>query len=251
MKIRVLSDLHLEFADWTPPNGDEDVVVLAGDIHAGVKGITWARKHFRLSPIIYVPGNHEYYGEDLLEHLEALRREGRKRGVDVLEGDALVLDNVRFLGATLWTDYALYGDGPAVTRAVHAACRGMEDFQVILKGDRAFHPNDALAIHGERVEWLQRMLASDFAGPTVVVTHHAPCERSVLPQFGRSILNPSFASDLTHLMGPKAPLWIHGHMHNSFDYEERGTRVVCNPRGYFPYEPNPDFDPSLTVEVTA
>ncbi|EQD64109.1 metallophosphoesterase, partial [mine drainage metagenome] len=119
-----------------------DVVVLAGDIHAGVKGITWARKHFCLSPVIYVPGNHEYYGEDLLEHLEVLRREGRKRGVDVLEGDALVLGNVRFLGATLWTDYALYGDGPAVTRAVYAACRGMEDFQVILKGDRAFHPND-------------------------------------------------------------------------------------------------------------
>lgn len=95
------------------------------------------------------------------------------------------------------------------------------------------------------------MLATDFSGPTDVVTHHAPCERSVPPQFGRSIQNPSFASDLTRLMGPPIQLWIHGHMHNSFDYEERGTRVVCNPRGYFTYEPNPDFDPSLTFEVTA
>ena len=243
MKIRVLSDLHLEFADWTPPKGDEDIVVLAGDIHSGVKGIAWARKHFRLTPVIYVPGNHEYYGEDLIEHLEALRREGRKRGVDVLDGNELVLDGIRFLGATLWTDYALYGNGPAVIRAIFAAAQGVEDFKVILNGARAFHPNDALTIHGASVDWLRR------SGPTVIVTHHAPCERSISPQFARSILNPSFASDLARLMGPQIALWIHGHMHNSFDYVEQGTRVVCNPRGYFPYEPNPDFNPSLALEV--
>ena len=99
---------------------------------------------------------------------------------------------------------------------------------------------------------------------TVVVTHHAPSRRSIAPQFAGDSLNAAFASDLTGLMGlPRVPpvvtdeipapvtpaLWVHGHMHNSSDYLERGTRIVCNPRGYFPYEPNPDFDPKLIIEV--
>jgi 3',5'-cyclic AMP phosphodiesterase CpdA len=264
MRIRVLSDLHLEFADWTPPKGDEDVVVLAGDIQCGVHGITWARKHFRLTPVIYVPGNHEYYGEDLIEHLEALRHEGRKRGVDVLDGNELVLDGVRFLGATLWTDYALHGDDSAVIqRELDIAREAIEDFQVIRKGNRPFRPKDALALHRERVGWLQEALPAAFSGPTVVVSHHAPHPRSIHRQFRFSALNPSFASDLSRLMGlPRAvagtgpvavtpAVWIHGHMHTSTDYVECDTRVVCNPRGYLPYEPNPDFNPTLTIEVTA
>ena len=264
MKIRVLSDLHLEFADWTPPKGDEDVVVLAGAIHQGVKGIKWARQHFPLVPVIYVPGNHEYYGRELIEHLEALRAAGRKHGVDVLDGDELVLDGVRFLGATIWTDYALYGDGPAVIRAMYGAVRGMEDHQVIRYGDRALHPNDLLTIHREQSAWLEQRLAAEFSGPTVVITHRAPSPRSVARQFDGSLLSPSFASDLTRLMGlPRVPpvmtaaipapvtpaLWIHGHMHQSYDYVECDTQVVCNPRGYAPYEPNPDFDPAMIVEV--
>ena len=264
MKIRVLSDLHLEFADWAPPKSDEDVVVLAGDIHEGVKGIEWARKHFPLTPVIYVPGNHEYYDRELIEHLEAMRAEGRKHSVDVLDGDDLVLGGVRFLGATCWTDYELHGQGTAVIRAMYGAARGMEDHQVISLGWHAVHPNDLLAIHRERVAWLEQRLAAKFPGPTVAITHHAPSPRSVARQFHGSLLSPSFASDLTRLMGlPRVPpvvtdaipapvtpaLWIHGHMHQSYDYMECDTRVVCNPRGYAPYEPNPDFDPALIVKV--
>jgi hypothetical protein len=265
MKVRVLSDLHLEFSNWRPPEVDADVVVLAGDIHRGLKGIAWARKYFRITPVIYVPGNHEYYGRELIEHLEALRASGRKHGVDVLDGNELVIDGVRFLGATGWTDYALYGDGPAIIRAMFGAVRGMEDHQVIRYGARALHPNDLLAIHRERVAWLERRLAAPFPGPTVVITHHAPSRRSVARQFDGSLLTPSFASDLTRLMGlPRVPrmmtdaipapvtptLWVHGHMHQSYDYVECDTRVVCNPRGYMPYEPNPDFDPEMIVEVS-
>jgi Icc-related predicted phosphoesterase len=265
MKVRVLSDLHLEFADWTPPAVDADVVVLAGDIYEGVKGIEWARKEFPLVPVIYVPGNHEYYGRELIGHLEAMRASGRKHGVDLLDGDELVLGGVRFLGATVWTDYELYGQGPAVIRAMFSAVRGMEDHQVIRYGDRALRPNDLLAIHRERIAWLERRLAAEFPGPTVVITHHAPSPRSVARQFDGSLLSPSFASDLSRLMGlPRVPpvmtdaipapvtpaLWIHEHMHQSYDYVECDTRVVCNPRGYAPYEPNPDFDPAMIVEVT-
>ncbi len=265
MKIRVLSDLHLEFATWRPPEVDADVVVLAGDIHTGLQGIAWARKYFRDRPVIYVPGNHEYYDRDLIEHLAAMRASGRKHGVDVLDGDEIVIGGVRFLGATSWTDYALYGDGPAVIRAIYAACRGMEDFQVISYGfPRALHPNNLLAIHRHQVAWLEQRLAAEFPGPTVVVTHHAPSPRSVARQFEGSHLTPSFASDLTRLMGlPRVPpvktdaipapvtpaVWIHGHMHQFYDYVECDTRVICNPRGYSPDELNPDFDPTLVVEV--
>jgi hypothetical protein len=146
------------------------------------------------------------------------------------------------------------------------AVQGMEDHQVIRFGDGALHPSDLLAIHRERVAWLERRLAATFAGPTVVITRHAPSPRSVARQFDGSLLTPSFASDLTRLMGlPRVPpvvtdaipapvtpaLWDHGHMHQSHDYLECDTRVVCNPRGYEPCGPNPDFDPAMIVEVTA
>ena len=109
-------------------------------------------------------------------------------------------------------------------------------------------PGDSWQIHRERREWLRRMLGEPVPGPTVVVTHHAPSDRSISTKYSGDTLNAAFASDLTDLMGP-AVLWIHGHMHNSSDYIERGTRVICNPRGYMPFEPNPDFNPDLVVEV--
>ncbi len=266
MKIRVLSDLHLEFTDWTPPAVDADIVVLPGDIHAGVKDIAWARRHFRLTPVIYVPGNHEYYGEDLSEHIEAMLQEGRKRGVDVLDGDALVLGGVRFLGATLWTDYAIDANSrpAAIEQESLYAREAMENFHVIRNnGNGSLLPREVLVIHLSRVAWLQAKLKEPFAGSTVVVNHHAPSPRSIARQFHGSQLNASFVSDLTRLMGrprirqsqstrhrPVMPaLWIHGHTHNSLNYIECETRIVCTARGYSPYEPNPDFDPALAVEV--
>ena len=109
MRIRVLSDLHLEFKDWKPPkaDADADVVVLAGDIHVGVKGIEWARRSFPSIPIVYVAGNHEFYGEHIHDMTQELLREGRRLGVDVLDARSAVIGGVRFLGATLWTDFAL------------------------------------------------------------------------------------------------------------------------------------------------
>ena len=267
MKIRVLSDLHLEFAGWHPPQGDEDVVVLAGDIGEGRSGIPWARKHFRHTPVIYIPGNHEYYGRDLDELQNGLRESGRAHGVDVLDGDELVFGGVRFLGATLWTNFEIYGSDPVTVEAAMRQCQeGMTDFAVIRRWGGNLRAEDSREIHLARVAWLERRLETEFRGPTVVVTHHAPSPRSVARQFAGSLLTPSFASDLTRLMGlPRVPpvvadaipapvtpaLWIHGHMHQSYDYVECDTRVVCNPRGYFPYEPNPDFDPTMVVEVRA
>ncbi len=265
MKVRVLSDLHLEFAGWRPPPGNEDVVVQAGDIHEGRAGIAWARKYFRDRPICYVPGNHEYYGRDLDELRKGLRESALTHGVHLLDGDEVIIDGVRFLGATLWTDFEISGSDPGtVERSMRKCQKGMADFRVIRRWVGSLRPEDTREIHHAGVAWLERRLAAEFPGPTVVVTHHAPSPRSVARQFAGSLLSPSFASDLTRFMGlPRVPpvmtdvipapvtpaLWVHGHMHNSSDYIECGTRVVCNPRGYSPYEPNPDFDPKLIVEV--
>ena len=256
MKIRVLSDLHLEFAGWRPPPGDEDVVVLAGDIGEGRSGVPWARKFFRDKPIVYVPGNHEYYGRDLDELRLGLRESGRTHDVHVLDGDELVIGGVRFVGATLWTDFEVGGCDPATVKQAMCHCQSeMTDYQVIRRWGSALCPEDTREIHCAQRDWLRRALmgctpvGQHQSGPTVVVTHHAPSLRSIAPQHIGNMLNASFASDLTELMGPQVALWIHGHMHDSLDYIERGTRVVCNPRGYLPMEPNQDFDPALVVEV--
>ena len=251
MKIRILSDLHLEFQRWAPPKVDADVVVLAGDIHVGIQGVDWARRHFPLSPVIYVPGNHEFYGEHMQNLRGDLLRAGRDSRVDVLDGDNLVIGGVRFLGATLWTDFALQGtDLSSIDRAMADADRGMNDFRLIRYGARGrFLPKNARAIHLAQVRWLRIKLAEKFLGPTIVVTHHLPHRHSISPRYQGSDLNPSFASDLSDLMGSSVSLWIHGHTHESFDYLVNGTRVVCNPRGYAPMELNPAFDPGLTVDV--
>ena len=256
MRIRVLSDLHLEFSDWRPPPGNEDVVVLAGDIHEGRSGIAWVRKYFRDKPAIYVPGNHEYYGRDLDEMRNGLRESGRKHDVHVLDADEVVIDGVRFCGATLWTDFELEGTDPkAVGRTMRKCQEGMADYQIIRRWGCALRPEDTREIHHAQREWLRRALSGftslgeGFSGPTVVATHHAPCTRSIAPRFVGDSLTPAFVSDLADLMGPAVRLWIHGHTHQSHDYIERGTRVICNPRGYLPLEPNPDFDPILIVEV--
>jgi predicted phosphodiesterase len=251
MKIRILSDLHLEFQAWTPPAVPADVVILAGDIDVGTDGLVWGRQHFADSPIIYVPGNHEYYGHEMPAMLTKLRRVARDCDVHLLDGDAAVIHGVRFLGATLWTDFALYGSEPKVVeRAMAIAAQAMVDYRTIrMSGARMLCAADTQNIHWQQVAWLTQQLTEQTASPTVVITHHLPHPVSVHAKYARDGLNPSFASDLSALVRQPVQLWIHGHTHESMDYVVNGTRVVCNPRGYLPQEPNAAFDSGLVVEV--
>lgn len=251
MKIRVLSDLHLEFQDWNPPDAEADIIVLAGDIHSGTRGVEWARRQFPVTPILYVPGNHEFYGRDLQQTLLDLHQAGRRFGVDVLHGRGVVIGEIRFLGATLWTDFALHGtDAHSIACAMSAARHGMSDFSVIRHAPHGlFRPDHARAMHLEQVSWIRERLADEFHGPTIVVTHHLPHLRSIHRKYWGSTLNPGFASDLSHLVGPPVAVWIHGHTHESCDYIEEGTRIICNPRGYGPFELNAAFDPILTIQI--
>jgi predicted phosphodiesterase len=252
MKIRVLSDLHLEFAGWTPPPADADVVVLAGDIHVGVRGLEWARQQFPTLPVIYVVGNHEFYGGQLQQVSAALRETADRLDIHMLDAGELLIEGTRFLGATLWTDFALYGVGPRLQQSMNDARQAITDFRVIRFGpSELFSPELAREMHLAQVKWLEGKLIEEFDGPTVAVTHFLPHRRSIHPKYEGDRFNPGFASDLAHLVGPPVSLWIHGHTHESMDYLVNGTRVVCNPRGYLPMEPNVAFDPRFVVELAS
>lgn len=271
MKIAAMSDLHLEydaryfetnprgsstFYD-DPPQPRADFLVLAGDIHSGPLAFDWARLHFAI-PTVLIAGNHEPYNRELFRTIAFNRKKSETSDDPILfleraswEGTAPDGQPVRFIGATLWTDFELYGT-PDLSMAL--ALRDLEDFKVINleRGyrTRKLRPADTLRVHVSSVEFITEELRRPFAGTTVVVTHHAPSPRSISPTFKSHPLNPAFVSNLEELMRTFEPaLWIHGHMHESFDYTIGRTRVVCNPRGYFPDQLNPRFDPIFVVEI--
>ena len=250
MKLHLLSDLHLEHHRFTPPDVDSDVVILAGDISGGVHGLGWAAKTFPGKPVLYVPGNHEFYGHDTTRLLPAMASEADRQGITLMHRKAVILGGVRFLGATLWTDFRVDGIG-FQELSMHECKNQMADYTYITKDKLTLKPVHTLAFHETDRAWLERELALPFDGPTVVITHHCPHPNSIAERFRGSLLNGGFTSDLSPLLGFKG-LWVHGHTHDPFDYMLGETRVICNPRGY-PREVRPggeaSFNPALVVEV--
>ncbi|HYC38488.1 MAG TPA: metallophosphoesterase [Usitatibacter sp.] len=250
MKVNVLSDLHLDFSPLALPGNDADVVVLAGDIARPREAIAWASRLDR--PVLYVPGNHEFYGGTLAGTVDELKRLSVGTGVRVLDDEEVLLGDVRFLGSTLWTDFMLFGGGDARAAAMREAQRFMRDFSRIRIGQAPFTPEASAQRFTHHAAWLGRKLAERHPGPTVVITHHAPSPRSIHPRFANSPLNACFVSEAEDLMdGARVCLWIHGHTHDSFDYFVKGTRVLCNPRGYARdgTNENPRFDVNLVATV--
>lgn len=247
MRLHLLSDLHLEHCAYSEPVPPCDVIVLAGDIHNGAAGVHWARSTYPDHPVVYVAGNHEFWGENLSVAQEELRAAALGSNVHVLERDVLELCGVRFLGTTLWTDFALRGDPGADA----AYCRGMPDFRRIRFGPaaRSLRPKDTIRMHEESRAWLAAELGSGDK-PTVVVTHHAPHRLSTDPRFAERRSCAAFTSQLEDLILAGAPrLWLHGHLHWRFDYEVGPTRILANARGY-PGEDTNTFDPRLVIEVS-
>ncbi|MGV6473189.1 metallophosphoesterase [Azotobacter vinelandii] len=245
MRIHILSDLHNELSPFTPAPVAADVVVLAGDIDVGARGVEWARRAFDC-PVLYVPGNHEYYGGALEETRRWLREAADER-VRVLDFDEVVLGGVRFLGVTAWTDYRATGE-EALARQV--AQQRLSDFRQIRWGDgaRASQAEDFAALADRAHGWLRESLAQPFAGPTVVISHHAPSLRSIAghPHAGTP-LDAAFVNAWDELMGEGLDLWIHGHTHYPVDYQFGGTRVISNPRGY--ESERIAFDPGCVVTL--
>lgn len=248
MRLHILSDLHMEFAPFAAPKVDADVIVLAGDVDMGLKGMKWARKQWPDTPVIYVLGNHEFYREELPTLSDRLRRLCGETSIHLLENDVVEIGGLTFLGCTLWTDFKLLGD-PAAARAV--ADKGMADyFQINFAGaNRCLEAKDTERLHSDSRAWLEHQLKAHAPATTVVVTHHAPSARSIPPFHVGSALNAAFVSDLDSLVdSSRIPLWIHGHTHHCVDYLIGRTRVLSNQRGY-PDTPVPGFDPGLVVEI--
>ena len=262
MKIRVLSDLHLEFGPLNlevMEDEKEQICVLAGDI-----GIASRRSTFnpflqemseRFRTVLYIPGNHEYYDSS---YTTALKKMAdvllRYPNVNIGNNFSFVTDHTVFICSTLWTDMNKRDPLTMMT------CRDrINDFGYIRIGDadqpyrRPFTPTDAVLFHdlsrnfifSEIDKYKQTKLK------IVVVSHHAPSFQSVLEKYrDQKEINGAFASALDEQIIENGPLvWIHGHMHNSLDYMIGDTRVVCNPRGYFNREENEEFSHTFVVEV--
>ncbi|MCG3150019.1 MAG: hypothetical protein PCFJNLEI_03486 [Verrucomicrobiae bacterium] len=247
MRVWVLSDLHMEFGGIDLPKVDADVVILAGDTNLGLAGVRWAKATFAM-PVLMVLGNHEYYDNTFPRLIQTLKKECRGSQITILENSAVTMNDVTFLGCTLWSSFA----GVPTTMMSHIlVARGMNDYRSIRRYPdfRKLQPADTIAAHQESVDWLGKACRLHDGKKKVVITHHAPSLRSVpdLPKY--EVLAPGYATKLDALVEESnAALWVHGHIHVINDYLIGTTRVLSNPRGYR-HEPVPGFSPDLVIEV--
>lgn len=282
MKIQLLSDLHLEaHPHFVPePAPGADVLVLAGDIGSYQEGGQLGDEDFGLArfsplpqwgawptPVLFVPGNHEYDAQDFDEAHQRLRRTCDKLGIAWLERETLVLKQVRFVGTTLWSDFDALADHEqtdSLTRRLQLRDKAFRAANFYLRKTGGTRSGEAFLAEPMRAqalacqEWLQAVLSTPFAGTTVAVTHFAPSLRSADPRYGLVPGTAGFCNALDHLL-PHAQLWLHGHLHAPSDYTVRGTdpstqkswqcRVVANPLGYARKGEQATFQSQLCLTV--
>ncbi|MFA5522276.1 MAG: metallophosphoesterase [Castellaniella sp.] len=263
MKLRILSDLHIEFHPFAIPAMPDDsatVLVLAGDV-----GVIYRREELeaflrdaaaRFRAVIYILGNHEYYRGQWPAARASLPSWNLPDNLHVLERDVVRIDDVHFVGATLWTDFD--GGSLDTMRAVEHA---IHDYHYIDSGagpaGERIHlrPEAVYEDHRVSLAWLESTLGALHArGETaVLVTHHGFSRRSIHEHFRDNALNGAFVSECADMIKRTAPLLaIHGHVHNSFDYRLGTTRVLVNPRGYTrrdDTQENLAFDPCLGLDL--
>jgi predicted MPP superfamily phosphohydrolase len=277
IRILYMSDLHLEmerlrlsipgWADFLrrrgtiarhPPHGPLltdlggkiDLVILAGDIHKGLRGIIYAEEvaAYLDAPVVYVAGNHEYYYHDIATLLPSFRKVNAKTNnqVQFLENAVASFTfagrRVHILGATLWTDYAINGDANA---GMLAALRRMNDHRAIYIGHEPLTPIHAARLHAQSLAWLRETLAQleaeDPKSQKIIVTHHAPDAAFLGARIGP--IAPAYASNiLPYFKNPKPNLWIHGHTHYRHQTTLENLTLVSAPRGYVTH----DGPPALT-----
>jgi predicted phosphodiesterase len=234
MRICVLSDLHREFGQTPLPVVDADVIVLAGDIDRGTRGIAWARVTFPGVPVLYVAGNHEHYGERIGRLHEKLRDAAAASNVHILENETFELNGYRFFGATLWTDFSLVGDRTTAMFAAGCRDKGMNDYRKIRRKDGGrLHPKHTAMLHADSRLKLVQFLGAGDRTRSIVITHHAPSIRSLPESKHADPISAAYASNLEDLIIERGPaLWVHGHIHVPVDYSIGSTRVLNNAYGY-------------------
>jgi Icc-related predicted phosphoesterase len=218
------------------------VVVLAGDIGVARKSSTFvdflADLCDRHKAVVYVPGNHEYYGSSFDNAWEKMKTYMTHDNLHMLNGgESIVIDDVKFIGATLWTDFNNHNE-----HVMSEARYTMNDYHIIYRSAQAFDakysgkliPFNTYLTHGQHRTAIESALTNQGEGQkTVVVTHHGPTLQSVHDRYWKENLNYAYVSDLSELIRERAPtVWVHGHVHDSFEYKEAGTWVFTNPKGY-------------------
>ena len=254
MKIQVLSDLHLEHGGFVPEHHPAaDVIVLAGDLAPYTEGLVdQLADHWSSAPhILYVLGNHEFYGTEIDETRALLTQECAEAGIHLLDPGMVRIDGTRFIGATLWTDLLLEGKADEIGAHMRVS-REISDFRgAIQHQGRDFSTGESVERHRADRAFIEReLMEAERAGDrAVVITHHAPSPRSIRDWYEGDPFNCGFASDLDRVIERYQPkLWIHGHMHDPVDELLGRTRLVANPAGYG-YEKKTGFDPALVIDL--
>ena len=286
MKIKLVSDLHLEFSDCFINNDERaDVLILGGDIciaqdlhdhpepantadQAAIANGTglgrrqmtaqrfrdfFKRCSFQFPHVIYIMGNHEFYNGKFYAGIDYMREECAKYpNVYMLEQDMKIIDDVVFVGGTLWTN--MNKRDPLTMHAIEGM---MNDFRIIRNDARNYAPMSALDVairHDKTLAYIEHIVHEHRNKKCVVVGHHSPSFQSCHPMYGNdTLMNGGYHSDLSEFImdHPQIKLWTHGHTHHPFDYVLGETRVVCNPRGYENdgYSEQTGWSPNLILEI--
>jgi hypothetical protein len=286
MKIKLVSDLHLEFSNIDIPNDQNyDVLILGGDImvaqdlhdhpahtdiedHAAIADVTRlsyrqiAAQQYRdflkkcslqFPHVIFVMGNHEFYHGKFFDSIQHMREEcARYHNIYLLEQDTKIIDDVVFIGATLWTN--MNRKDPLTMRGIEDV---MNDFKAIRNDRRSYarlRSRDVVSRHADTLTYFQSVLDQYKDKKCVVVGHHSPSLQSIHAMYAdQRVTNGGYHSDLDQFIldHPQIVLWTHGHTHHPFDYMIGKTRVVCNPRGYESddYNENTGWNPNILLEI--
>lgn len=258
MKIKVWSDLHLEFRDHQfdhihieHPDDKETTLLLAGDIGLGMGARPFVEemcKHFK--HVLLICGNHEYYHQPdfnkVNEDWQKYELEEAPKNFNFLYNDWRLLDGVRFLGGSMWTDF---NDGDPISMG--AAHRIMNDYADIKCGGMPITPHFTMREHDRFMDFLIAKFDEPFDGPTVVMSHHSPGNELKRRGHRGDRIGSAYFADIEEVIGNhnKVKLWVHGHTHRNWDYMINETRVICNPYGYWGHATNKEFDRALIVEV--
>jgi predicted phosphodiesterase len=279
MRIQLFSDLHLErYPDFQPHiAAGVDVIVLAGDIGSYQSGSRLQSTDFgleRFSPlrpgatcskVLYVPGNHEFDSLEFDDTYTRLRDTCERLGITWLDREVVILDGVRFVGTTLWTDFeALVDRDSTMIKQMQALTKAYRAANYYLSKNTTLKNGELVLAEGIRDmaldcrAWLREALCLPFDGATVAVTHFAPSLLSADPRYGLTPGTAGFCNALDDLL-PFADIWMHGHLHCMNDYVVRGgadesawaCRVVANPLGYLSKGEQDAFRANLVIEVVS
>lgn len=243
MKIQYMSDLHLEFGTMDIPEVIGDVLILAGDIHVGTRGVGWinhASEKFK--DVIYVLGNHEFYHNDMFDLPRALKQPSLfNDNVHFLDNDCVTINGIKFAGSTLWSDMTLdafgsMNDSNLISMPVAKDLYATYSKEAKLNYIKMLHKNAKLFLHNNK-------------DADVVITHHCPHIKSInTNRYPDNSMNTGYYTDILkefvnspHVNnGSNIKHWVCGHTHSVVEYEEYGIKVHNNCRGYVGYGNGPD-----------